>query len=354
MTKTKPALHKGAYFTDLHVGAKSNSQQHNQDCANYMDWFCDQVKADPEIDYICFAGDWHENRSAINVFTLKCSYEIATKLNNLGLPVYMIVGNHDLYHRNNRDIYSILPYQEFENFVIIDEPTVMEEIGDGVLMCPHLFHDEYADLTQYNKVPVWVGHFEFRGFVVTGYTITMKTGPEHTNFNGPDHIISGHFHKRQWGGNVTYIGNPFPTNFSDAGDIERGMMVFDHNKNDMIFIDWDDCPKYIKTTLSFILNDQVKLYKNARVKCVADIPITYEETLEIKKQFIDKYDLREFTIEESHEIQEVLTGTEATDIENATLGTVDEMVVDMLTVIESDHIDNNLLVSIYQKVQTGN
>ena len=82
MGDINPTLRKGAFFTDLHVGAKSNSQQHNEDCVNYIDLFCANVKADPDIDYICVVGDWHEVRSAINVFTLKYSYEIATKVND--------------------------------------------------------------------------------------------------------------------------------------------------------------------------------------------------------------------------------------------------------------------------------
>jgi len=349
MGNKTPTLMRGAYFTDLHVGAKSNSQQHNQDCVDYIDWFCNNVKADADIDYICFVGDWHEVRSAINVFTLKYSYEIATKVNDLGLPVYFIIGNHDLYHRNNRDIYSVVPFHEFSNFNIIDEPTVMEHIGDGVLMCPYLFHEEYPKLVEYNKIPMWVGHFEFKGFIVTGYNITMKTGPEHTNFDKPEHIISGHFHKRQQSGNVTYIGNAFPTSFADAGDTERGMMVFDHNNNTMAFSDWKDCPKYITGSLTEIINEDIKLYPKARVKCTADIPITYEDNLELKKTYMEKFDLREFTIEESSEIDEALSDTETT-VDDKELGTVDEMVVEMLGDIESDHIDNSLLQDIYQKL----
>lgn len=347
--KNKKNLYKGAYFTDIHIGAKSNSQQHNEDCVKYIDWFCDNVKNDPEIDYICFLGDWHEVRSAINVSTLKYSYEIAKKVNKLGLPVFFIIGNHDLYHRNNRDIYSVLPFKEFQNFIIIDKPTVYDNIGDGVLFCPFLFHEEYEHLIKYKDIPFWAGHFEFKGFVVTGYNITMKHGPEHTNFKNQKHIISGHFHKRQSKNNVTYIGNTFPTNFSDAGDTERGMMVFDHKENKMKFIDWKECPKYIKGKLSDIINEDVILYEESRVKCIVDVPITYEESIELKKTFTEKYNLREFNLEESIEIEEALTENEE-EIENVDLKDVDEMVVEMLYNIESEHIDNKLLAKIYKEL----
>ena len=342
-------LMKGAYFTDLHVGAKSNSEQHNQDCHTYIDWFCDNVKKEGDIDYICFVGDWHEVRSSINIFTLKHSYEMAKKINDLGLPVYFIIGNHDLYHRSNRDVYSTHPFREFENFIIIDEPLVVDNIGDGVLMCPFLFHEEYKSLAEYKNIPMWVGHFEFKGFIVTGYNITMKSGPNHGDFKQQKDIVCGHFHKRQQKGNTTYIGNTFPTSFADAGDTERGMMIFDHKTGDMSFKDWKECPKYIMGKLSDVLEDRIKLYPQARVQVVADIPITYEESIEIKKTYIENNDLREFTITESAEIDEALTETE-TEVEvdlDGELGTVDEMVVDMLGDIESEHIDNDMLESIY-------
>lgn len=349
MNNKNITLKKGGFFTDLHVGAKSNSQQHNEDCVKYIDWFCANIKNDPDIDYICFVGDWHETRSNINVSTLTYSYQMATKINDLGLPVFFIIGNHDLYHRNNRDIYSVVPFHEFSNFNIIDKPTVIDNIADGVLMCPFLFHEEYPDLVQYNKIPLWIGHFEFKDFIVTGVNIKMKTGPDSNDFKKPKHIISGHFHKRQSSGNVTYIGNTFPTNFADAGDFERGMMIFDHNEDDMKFINWDDCPKYITGNLSDIIDKKINIYPQSRVKCIADIPITYEENLGLKKEFIEKYDLREFTIEESVEINEALSETE-TQLNNNELGTVDEMVMEMLSEIESKHIDNDLLSRIYKEL----
>jgi DNA repair exonuclease SbcCD nuclease subunit len=345
----KKKLNKFAMFTDLHVGAKSNSEQHNQDCHDYIDWFCDNVRADADIDHIIFGGDWHEVRNSINIFTLKHSYEMAKKINDLGLPVYFIIGNHDLYHRSNRDVYSTYSWEGFDNFIMIDEPMVVDNMGDGVLMCPYLFHEEYPSLANYKNIPMWVGHFEFKGFVVTGYNITMKSGPDHTDFQHQKHIISGHFHKRQTMGNTTYIGNTFPTNFADAGDFERGMMIFDHNTDSMDFKNWEMCPKYIKGKLSDVLEDRLKLYPQARVQVVADIPINYEESIEIRKRFIEDNDLREFTITESTEIAEALAETE-TEVEvelEGELGSVDEMVVDMLNEIESEHIDNEMLSDIY-------
>jgi DNA repair exonuclease SbcCD nuclease subunit len=345
-------LSKAACFTDLHWGCKTNSEVHNQDCLNYINWFCNNVKQDPSIDHIFFLGDWFENRSAINISTLSYAYKGATLLNELNLPIYFITGNHDLYHKHSREIYSTIQYAQHRNFKLFNEPTIVDEIADGVLVSPFLFHEEYPTLLKYLNIPTWWGHFEFKGFQITGYNITMPSGPDPDDFVGPKHIVSGHFHKRQAAKNVVYMGNTFPTNFSDADDFNRGMMVYDHVTDQMVFHDWVDCPKYIKTTLSNILDNNVVLPPESRVKCVIDIPITFEESAHLRQTVMDKSHLREFTMEESAHITEALVNTQTTaNYEDIKLASVDDLVIQMLSDINTDHIDNQLLVQIYQEIK---
>lgn len=348
---------KTATFTDIHWGAKSNSELHNQDCQRFIDWFCEQVKNDSSIDHIIFMGDWYENRSAINIATMNYSYRGAQKLNSLGLPVYFIVGNHDLYHRHTREIHSVAPFNEFSNFIIIDEPVVVSEIGRGALLSPYLFPDEYPNLSEYLKLETWWGHFEFKGFVITGYNIKMPTGPDPTLFKGPKHIFSGHFHKRQTEGNITYIGNAFPSNFGDAGDFARGMATYDHVLEKMVFTDWPDCPKYVRVKLSKMLDPDFKLPEQARVKCVLDSELSFEDSSVVREEYMKQFNLRELVLEETNELDEVLSNTETTAADDVTematlsdINTVDQLVIQMLTDIKSDKIDATTLVEQYKRL----
>lgn len=345
-------LTKTAAFTDVHFGRKANSETHNQDCLNFLQWFCDQVRSDPSIDNLMFLGDWNENRNALNINTLNYSYRGAKMLNELGLPIFFVIGNHDLYHRHTRAIHSVIPFNEFRNFVLIEEPTIVDFIAERVLMCPYLFHDEYPSLVRYRKIPFWAGHFEFKGFMVTGNGVEMPTGPEHQLFSGPDYIVSGHFHKRQAKDQVVYIGNAFPMDFGDAGDFGRGMMTYDHATKEMLFHDWPECPKYIKTSLTSILDKTVKLYPDSRVKCLVDVPITFEESTALKQSFTEKHKLREFTLEESPEIRAALSDTKAPiDWEENKLASIDELVEQMLREISSEHINNETLVGLYKDLK---
>lgn len=346
-------------MTDIHFGKKANSILHNQDCLNFIDWFCEKTK-EVEADYVAFLGDWNENRSALNIHTLNYAYQGAKKLNDLGLPVYFVIGNHDLYYRNSREVHSVVHHDTFDNFILINKPTVVDDIEGKALFCPYMFHEEYPSLTEYLHIPFWAGHFEFKGFVVTGYNITMPTGPEAADFKGPKHIVSGHFHKRQTqpDSNVVYIGNTFPMDFGDAGDTDRGMMVYDHVDDEMVFHNWDECPQYIKTRLSTLVEDKEArnnvLVENARVHCLVDIPIDFDESNYLRQKFTEDYNLREFTLEESPEIKSALSETETSiDWDSTELQSVDELVLHMLQEIESDHIDNHMLVDLYKHIKVG-
>jgi len=351
-------LKKTASFTDIHWGAKNNSEQHNNDCMLFINWFCDKVRSDPTIDSIIFLGDWFEQRTHVNISTMNWSYHGAKKLNELGLPVYFIIGNHDLYHRHTRDITSTVNYREFNNFTVIDHPIVVKELGAGVLLCPYLFAHEYPSLDQYLTLPTWWGHFEFKGFVVTGQNQVMHHGPSSDDFAGPTRIFSGHFHKRQSNQNIVYIGNAVPSSFGDANDYARGMMVYNHTSDQITFIDWEDCPKYTKVTLSELVNNigSVKIYPQSRVRCYIDVSIEHDELSTLRKQLIDQYDLREFSMEESMELQQSIETADIQEIEDLTeeefnQATLDELVLIMLKKVTTDLINPDILCAQYNRLK---
>ena len=347
------SLKIGAYCTDIHFGKKSNSPLHNQDCLDYIDWFCDYVKQHGFIDYVAFLGDWYENRSAINISTLNYSFKGAHKLNNLGLPVFFVVGNHDLYYRNTRDIHSIALFEHLNNFIIIDQPLITDKIYDSAFFSPYLFHQEYKKLNQYLNIPFWAGHFEFRGFVATNSGFEMPTGPNPLDFIGPTHIISGHFHKRQSNKNIIYMGNTFPMDFGDAGDSDRGLMIYNHTNNNYDFINWTDCPTYSKITLSQLLDGNINLSKNSRVQCIVDQQITFDEHSELKQIFTTKYNLREFSLQETHHIKQALINTQTNiDWNSTNLTNINELILQLLKQIDTKNIKNDQLIDIYNGLKT--
>lgn len=348
-------LRKGIYFTDIHWGKKSNSPSHTADCKNFITWVCDLVRADPSIDYVAFLGDWFDNRSAIHVGTLHSAYLGAEQLNDLGIPVFFVVGNHDLHLRNSRAVYSVVPYREFSNFTVIDSPTRINDIKDGVLFVPFMFSDEYPQLVTYSDVPVWAGHFEFQGFRVTGYNVRMEHGPSADQFSGVRRILSGHFHARQTEGNVTYIGNAFPMDYGDVNDNARGCALYDHDTHTVNFIDWPDAPAYRKYLLSDLVESIDGVTPNAFVKCILDAAIEYEDSVKLRQRVMQECDLREFVFEDvsrASTITDEVTGgiAEAYVPDGHEHAGVDGLVVSLLSEISDATIDSSLLVNEYKRL----
>jgi DNA repair exonuclease SbcCD nuclease subunit len=353
MLKKPEFIKKLAMLTDIHFGKRNNSRVHNQDCLNVIDWFCEQVRKDGSVTHIAFLGDWFESRAAINIETMDFSYQGLKKLDSLGIPIFFIVGNHDLHRRTTRDVHSVRMFNELKNFTVIDTPQVI----DNILFSPYLFNHEYKDLIQYNDLWAFAGHFEFQHFYVTGYNTILEHGPDHKLFPGPKKIFAGHFHKRQSKDNVVYIGNTFPMDFGDSGDFARGMAIYEVLEDNLTFIDWEDCPKYLKVNLSDVMSGNWKPLKDMKVKCVIDIDLAYSEAQELRDAMVAAYDLRDFVLEEDREAKQgLLEGDNGSVVESDSGASIDDLVVTALAGMKEDktlkNIDVNMLIELYKLLPT--
>ena len=342
-------IRKLVLFTDIHFGARNNSDQHNLDNLEYVDWLIERVKEE-KPSHIAFLGDFFENRNAINVRTLNHATDAVRRLDALGIPVIFIIGNHDLYHRSNRKIFSTNMFKDLKNFHLISEPT---ELNNDWFAAPFLFREEYPNLVQdINSHKYVLGHFEFRNFVVTGADRVMDHGPDASNFSGPKYIFSGHFHKRQHNKNIIYIGNTFPTNYGDAGDAARGCCVFDVENDEVFFHDWDDAPLFFKTSLTRVLNGEMDWPAKSRVRCTLDADIGYSDVQLLRHEMMEAFSLREFSVEEDVKLRKGLL-SEGLEIDgDIDLGSLDNTVRRLINegVSPSPTIDPNMLVELYEEL----
>jgi DNA repair exonuclease SbcCD nuclease subunit len=341
-------IRKLVMWTDIHFGARNNSDQHNLDNLEYIDWLIGIVKQE-KPSHIAFLGDFFENRNAINVRTLNYALDGCRRLNALGIPIFFIVGNHDLYHRSNRQIFSTEIMAELENFQIISEPT---KLSKDWYASPYLFRHEYPNLVSEIISHKYVmGHFEFRNFVVTGADRKMEHGPDPDDFAGPKYIFSGHFHKRQGYKNIIYIGNTFPTNYGDAGDPERGCCVFDVEKDEVYFHNWPDAPLFFKTRLSRVLEGEAYFPPKSRVRCLLDVDVSYSDVQALRDEMVKTLELREFSVEEDIQARQELLA-EGLEIDDIDLITLDNTVRKLIKegVQASPTIDPSILVRLYEEL----
>lgn len=332
-----------AVFTDIHFGKKNNDRQHNVDCENFVDWMI-EVSKSRGIKTCIFLGDWHDNRHTIHVSTLNYSLSNIEKLSKNFDVVYFIPGNHDLFYKEKREITSVSFGRNLKNVVIIND-----FLHDGkVTFCPWLVGDEHKQVKKYAKKSKYIfGHFEIPHFLMNA----MVEMPDHGGINS-DHFdgidqwaFSGHFHKRQAKNKICYIGNPFPHNFADAWDDERGFMILEWDKEPE-FLKWEGAPKYRTMKMSDLLgnpDEYLDHLTNARINC--DINLSHEEIQMIKEIFIAQYNPRKIDISNSAKNVE-----EYEYNENTMFQTVDQIVIEGLDNIESASIDKTLLINMYNNL----
>lgn len=331
---------KAACFTDIHFGLKSNSQVHNQDCNDFVDWYIAEAKKEG-CDTGIFLGDWHHNRNSLNITTMDHSLRALEKLGAAFDQFFFFPGNHDLYYKDKRDIHSVEFGKYIPGVTIVHKPMT---IGD-VTLCPWLVGDEWKTIGKKGGRYIF-GHFELPSFFMNA----MVQMPDHgeiqlDSFKGYELGFSGHFHKRQVKQNMHYIGNAFPHNYADAWDDERGMMILEWGKQP-VFKTWTDAPKFRTVKLSRLIDEADDLLlSKMHLRVGLDIDISYEEASFIKEKFIADYDIRELTlIPEKKEVEINTT------IDIQTFESVDQIVSNQLVNIESDTYDNKVLLSIYNSL----
>lgn len=331
---------KVACFTDLHIGLRHNAKDHNEDCVDFINWFCKTAKENGAETCI-FLGDFHHHRNTISISSLNYSMQVIKILSQNFDKVFMIVGNHDNFYRQQRSVHSLVHGAEFQNVTIIDDMFIQ----DDVAILPWLVEDEWKEVKKI-KTKYMFGHFEIPGFKFNA----MLEMPDHgqinrTHFKSQDYVFSGHFHKRQTSQNIHYIGNPFGHNYADAWDTDRGMMLLAWDGHPE-YINYTDGPRYISCKLSdLLINYDSYLKPKTYAKVIVDIDISYEEANFIRDNFTENYQVREIKLlhEHKHDV-----GLEVES--DVTYQSVDQLVTDQLMQIDSNSFSPTELVNIYNSL----
>ena len=333
-----PLFKKAACFTDIHFGMKSGSRIHNQDCEDFVKWFCEEAKA-AGAETCIFLGDWHHNRATTDVSTMNYTVSNLERLSNTFEKVYFMVGNHDLFYKDKREINSVEFMRLFPNIVPITELFTEGE----VTLLPWLVGEEWKTVKDIKSRYVF-GHFELPYFKMNAMVEMPDHGelqPDH--FVNQEYVFSGHFHKRQTKGNVTYMGNAFPHNYADAWDDERGMMFLEWGGKPE-YKTWPDQPVFRTFKLSQLLEKpEDHLRENMHARVTIDVQITFEEANFIKEQFIPQYKLRELML--IPEKVEVESNVDPIDL---SFESVDTIVLNQIEQLDSETYDRRMLTEIYR------
>lgn len=337
---TETLFKRLAAFTDIHFGKKNNDRTHNEDCLGFVEWFCVEAKKN-NADTVIFLGDYFDNRNSLHLSTLQYGLKGMEKLNSLGIPVFLLVGNHDSYYKEKLDITSVEFANQFENIAVIDKIT----LKDKVLLCPWLVGNDWKEVKKLAPDLSYVfGHFELPTYRLNSQVVM----PDHNGLKA-DHFkdvefltFSGHFHNRQIKNKVCYMGNTFPHDFADAWDDERGMMILDWGKTPQFF-PYPKAPTYKTLNLSELLESPLDLITDLTyAKVTNDLDLSYDEVQIIRDVYMAQTSPRRFDISSTRM-------TEEHEFDDQTeFHSIDQIVIDGLMSIDSVTIKKETLVEIFK------
>ena len=222
---------KIAIITDQHFGARKNSKLfHDYFLKFYEDIFFPTLIKEG-ITTIVDMGDTFDSRKGVDFVSLEwAKNHYYDKLEELGITVHTIIGNHTAYYKNTNDLTGVgLFLREYDNVKIYPEAEEVTIDKTKFLFVPWINsenQDKTFQLIEESDSPCVMGHLELNGFMATRGHF-MENGMDSNIFDKFERVYSGHYHMRSNKENIFYLGNPYEMYWNDVNDRDRGFHLFD-------------------------------------------------------------------------------------------------------------------------------
>ena len=221
---------KVAIITDQHFGCRKNSKLfHDYFLKFYNNVFFPTLE-EQGITTVVDMGDTFDSRKGIDFSALSwAKNNYYDRLNEMGVKVHTIVGNHTAYYKNSNHVNAVdLLLREYNNVTVYSEPTEVMLDQLPTLFIPWINQENEENtlkLIKKTSCKCAMGHLELQGFRVNRQ-IVMEHGLEGKLFDKFKRVYSGHYHTRSDNGVVYYLGNPYEMFWTDVNDT-RGFHIFD-------------------------------------------------------------------------------------------------------------------------------
>jgi DNA repair exonuclease SbcCD nuclease subunit len=230
---------KVAIITDQHFGARNDSIAFLDFFEKFYDnTFFPTLDANG-ISTVLVLGDTFDRRKYVNFYALdRAKKMFFDKLEERGIRVHMLAGNHDTYYKNTNEVNSPdLLLVEYGNIDVISKPETIVIDGTSICMMPWICPENYQESLDHiknTKAEICMGHFEIAGFAMYR-GMESHDGLAKETFEKFDLVFSGHYHHRSSDKHIHYLGNPYELTWQDYND-PRGFHLFDLDTRELEFI----------------------------------------------------------------------------------------------------------------------
>ena len=229
---------KIAIINDTHFGARGDSQIFFDYFMKFFDDIFFPYLKENQIKTVIHAGDFMDRRKFVNFSILnQVRSRFISRLQEEGIQVHCILGNHDVYYRNTNNVNSTTELFSGD-MKIYEKPEVVDFDGFPIALLPWVNkenHEEAVEFIKNASASMLVGHLELDGYeVMRG--INHHGGMDAKLFTRYEKVLSGHFHCRQEKDNIYYMGTQYQITFADMNEV-KGFHVLDTDTRDIEFIE---------------------------------------------------------------------------------------------------------------------
>jgi len=280
-------MSKLAMIADVHVEKNKNLPYVVSCC----EWVGDELKQ-RNITELFVLGDFINSRIKIDSLALSSAIQILEYWTEKGINVYLLLGNHELYYRENRgdhtEVTSIRPFKKFCE--VIEHYQAKEVYGTTIHFIPWITDlEKYKEVLKsiiYDENDIIMSHTEVRGSIMNSISSIKDTdGLPSSIF--PVRTFLGHYHKRQ----RFYVGSPLSLNFGEASK-DKGITIYDVEKRETEFIQNPKSELYKSISLDDFEDEAVDIgienTKFVRILLTKKIDESYKSDIIHKFASIDK------------------------------------------------------------------
>ncbi len=323
---------KIALITDTHYGIKNDSIPFLFNTKQFLDnVFFPEIDR-LGIDTIIHLGDLFDRRKYINYHTLqRVKADFLGPIKARNIDFHFILGNHDIYYKNNLDVVSLYELGFNNQFKIYSFPTDVEIKGDKFLFIPWVL-DENKEATyeaiKNSPAELVMGHLELAGFEMFR-GVPNYHGENKEIYERFKLVCTGHYHHKSSDGNIHYLGAHGEFSWSDYAD-PRGFHIFDLDTYRLEYIQnpfcifrkvfYDDQGRSQKETLAGATED----LKNSIVKVIIKQK-TNNFTFDMFMNKIEQLGVINCQVVDDHLNQDIITVDEV-DTSEDTLSSIKKVV----------------------------
>lgn len=178
-------------------------------------------------DILCNLGDTMHTHAVLRS-ELMTEFRDHVKRVTINTPYWYVLGNHDAYKAKDSKYHALQALNDISRFTVFDKTTEFPE--HNITVVPYVY--KYEDFPMQTQT-ICITHNTFIG---ADYGFKREDCGINADKVTADVIISGHIHKRQSFGNVTYPGTPYAHSANDV-DQTKGLLLFDTATYKQTFIE---------------------------------------------------------------------------------------------------------------------